>query len=153
MPFPTGWPSTNPSGIRSARIFFEDTATANFEDMAILFIDLANSVVATPVLRAGDERAVVAIGQAPFGGGVAVRDERQLGGAVPSTGIPKAKLFSGSLWISNDSAGGGATLEFSFDGTNVHGKLLPGESRTYRNRYESGIAFRGAGAVFRVEGW
>jgi len=47
----------------------------------------------------------------------------------------------------------GGDLEFSFDGTNVHGKVLgaTGEG-LYQKRHEGGIAVRGTG-TFYVEAW
>lgn len=46
----------------------------------------------------------------------------------------------------------GGDLEFSFDGTNVHGKVLSGQSCVYEKRHEGGIAVRGTG-TFYVEAW
>lgn len=46
-----------------------------------------------------------------------------------------------------------ANVEFSFDGTNVHGIVLAGETKQYQKRHEGGIAVRGAGATFYVEAW
>lgn len=47
----------------------------------------------------------------------------------------------------------GANVEFSFDGTTVHGLVLSGTQTIYQHRYEGGIAIRGAGATFYVEAW
>ena len=46
-----------------------------------------------------------------------------------------------------------ADLEFSFDGTNVHGKITAGTSAIYYNRREGGIYLRGAASVYVVEAW
>ena len=46
----------------------------------------------------------------------------------------------------------GDSLEYSFDGTNVHGHLDPGESDVYFERTEGGIAVRGVG-TFWIEAW
>jgi hypothetical protein len=46
-----------------------------------------------------------------------------------------------------------ADLEFSFDGVNVHGKVLAGTEVVYWDRHESGIALRGLGSVFVLEAW
>lgn len=43
-------------------------------------------------------------------------------------------------------------IEFSFDGTNVHGIVLAGKTNQYQKRHEGGIAVRGAG-TFYVEAW
>lgn len=47
----------------------------------------------------------------------------------------------------------GANVEYSFDGTNVHGLVLSGTQTIYQHRYEGGIAIRGVGATFYVEAW
>ena len=44
-------------------------------------------------------------------------------------------------------------LEISFDGTNVHGKILAGTEVIYWDRHESGIAVRGLNSVFQLEAW
>lgn len=70
-------------------------------------------------------------------------------GTVSSTGY----LFASTIRIVNDETGGGVTLEYSFDGTTVHGNLKPTEEFVYRGRYEAGIAVRGNGANYRIEAW
>jgi hypothetical protein len=44
-------------------------------------------------------------------------------------------------------------LEISFDGVNVHGKVLAGTEVIYWDRHESGIAVRGLNSVFTIEAW
>lgn len=46
-----------------------------------------------------------------------------------------------------------ANVEYSFDGTTVHGLVLAGTQTIYQHRYEGGIAIRGVGATFYVEAW
>lgn len=46
----------------------------------------------------------------------------------------------------------GGDLEYSFDGTTVHGKVLSGSDALYQKRHEGGIAVRGTG-TFYVEAW
>lgn len=46
-----------------------------------------------------------------------------------------------------------ANVTISFDGTNDHGIVLSGTSAEYFDRYEGGIAVKGAGATFYVEVW
>lgn len=46
-----------------------------------------------------------------------------------------------------------ADVEYSFDGTNVHGIVLAGTSSDYWERHEGGIAVRGVGSTFHVEAW
>jgi hypothetical protein len=72
------------------------------------------------------------------------------GTGVASNGTPAPMIWAQTIRICND---GGAALEYSFDGTNVHGKLLAAEQTIFRHRFEAGIAVRGAGAVFRIEAW
>ena len=146
MPFPVGWPPRVTTGIRNIRVFQAGTATANFDDSAYLFIDVtgANTFSVLPVVQSGDDRsryptpAPVAVPPPPTGTG-----ESDLGS-------PKAMIWSSSILIRNT---GGGVLEFSFDGTNVHGSLAASASQVYLGRHEAGIAFRGAGVGFEVEAW
>ena len=46
-----------------------------------------------------------------------------------------------------------APLEISFDGVNVHGRIAAGTEKVYWDRYEAGIAVRGALSVFVIEAW
>jgi hypothetical protein len=50
---------------------------------------------------------------------------------------------------------GANDLEFSFDGTNVHGIVLAGQSADFSNRREAAIAVRGVGGntTFVIEAW
>ena len=47
----------------------------------------------------------------------------------------------------------GGDLQFSFDGTTVHGFVLAGTQATYEKRHEGGISVRGAGVTYHVEAW
>lgn len=139
MPFPAqGWPPRLPSGIRSIRFYKTGTATANFQDNAWLFSEGTTPTTYTPmpVVTPGSN-APVAVPNSTGGGTVSASD-------------PVPMVWSGNIRISND---GGGDLEYSFDGTNVHGKVKANESLAYRNRYEGGISVRGASAVFRIEAW
>jgi hypothetical protein len=69
-------------------------------------------------------------------------------GTVTETGY----LWCSTIRLVNDEAPLGANLEYSFDGTNVHGLLKPEEEFVYRGRAEAGIAVRGS-AAFRCEAW
>ena len=62
--------------------------------------------------------------------------------------IPE-QAWSGSIIIRAETA----DLEFSFDGTNVHGKCPAGKESRYDRRFEGGIYVRGSGSVFSVEAW
>jgi hypothetical protein len=139
MPFPASWPPRVPSGIRSIRFFASGVAAAAFDANAFMFLDGAG---ANPIIPAPN---------VPYGSNAPVVNPLTPTGTGTTTPpIVHPMLWSGNIRICND---GGATLEYSFDGTNVHGRILASESFTYRNRYEAGIAVRGAGAAFRVEAW
>jgi hypothetical protein len=58
-------------------------------------------------------------------------------------------IWSTAIRISNTGA---AALEFSFDGTNVHGSVPAGEIREYTSRIEAGVAVRGL-TDFEIEAW
>lgn len=137
MPFPASWPPRPAGSARSIRFFVTDTATAAFADKGYMFAEDAGAVTYTPlpVVQPGSNAPVVV--PAVSGGGV-------------SYGDPAVQIWANNIRISND---GPAVLEFTFDGTNVHGSLKSGEAVLYRNRCESGIAVRGATAVYRIEAW
>lgn len=145
MAFPDAWPPRVATSVRSIRFFTSGTATANFSDRAFMFLDASNVMTPMPYV--------------PPGGGpsgtnfVAPITPTGTGSQSVSMGITttaKPQLWSGNIRVCND---GGAPLEFSFDGTAIHGRVLPGEQLSYRNRYEAGIAVRGAGVAFRIEAW
>jgi len=157
MAFPTeGWPPRVPSGRRSIRFYQASTATGNFSDNAYLFVDGlgANPFNPLPVVLPGSS-APVAIGDtatpgSPMGSGRAAVDaNRSLPDVSGAQGQPKAAIWSQAIRVVNTSA---ADLEFSFDGTNVHGKVGAGKEVIYRERYEAGICVRGNG-TFWVEAW
>lgn len=138
MPFPPeGWPPRLPTGKRSIRFYVTGTATANFADNAWLFSQQtgANTYTPLPVVKPGSIDPVSVPN--PSGTGRQADD-------------PIAAIWSQTIRICND---GGGVLEYSFDGTNIHGKVLANEAFTYRNRFEAGISVRGASAVFRIEAW
>lgn len=154
MAFPSGWP---PRAASSVRVYIAGTATASFADNAYLFIDVtsANPFLPTPIIPPGDETAIVKVGDlsstgSPMGGGVQPPNLGVPGDGSPAN-VPKPQLFAQTLRIVNE---GGADIEFSFDGANVHGTVKTADGEfIYRNRFEAGIAIRGAGADFRVEAW
>lgn len=142
MAFPATWPPRRPSGTKSLRFYVTDTATANFVDKAYMFAEqtTANPHVPLPNVVPGSNTAVD------------VSNEAGTGLATPSSAGaagPLAQIWAGNIRISVATA----DLEFSFDGVTVQGKVLAGESVIYRQRFESGIAVRGAGAVYRIEAW
>lgn len=152
MAYPEGWPPRPASGARSIRFFVEGTATADFADSAYLFADDpgANTFLPTPYVAPGGEGTLAEVGTnlvggSPMGGG---RDVHDASGGVA---VPHPMIWSHGIAIFND---GGADLEYTFDGTNVAGKVLvTDDPHWYYTRYEAGIAIRGAGAKFRVIAW
>lgn len=134
MPLPTNWPPRVASGRRSIRYYKTAAATANFSDNAYLFIDGVSANTFTPL--------------PPVTGGSTVVPPVPSGTGVASDGSPAAMIWAGTIRV---TAVGG-DIEFSFDATNVHGKVLSGTSAIYRDRFEAGIALRGTGS-FIVEAW
>lgn len=145
MAFPTEWPPRPPSGVRSIRFFKSGTGTANFADNAYMFLDAANTFTPGPYVPPGGGPNGTSFTNPlmPTGTG---SQSVSLGLTNP---VPPM-LWSGTIRLCNDGAG---PLEYSFDGTAIHGRLLAGEEFVYRNRHEAGIALRGAGIAFRVEAW
>lgn len=143
MAFPTPWPPRPPSGIRSIRFFTSGTATANFSDRAYLFIDGSGANPFTPGVPTTTSEGVTNNPLTPTGTG-------SQGVVSQLTASERPLIWSGNIRIFND---GNGDLEFSFDGVNVHGRLLKGEYHMYRNRYEAGISVRGSGHAFRIEAW
>lgn len=142
MAFPASWPPRVSSSVRSIRFYVTDTATANFVDKAYMFAEQAAANVYTPL-------PVIAPGSLTT---INVPDIAGTGLATPSvSGVagPLAQIWSGNIRITATTQ----SLEFSFDGTNVHGLVKAGESVIYRQRYEAGIAVRGNLSVFTIEAW
>jgi hypothetical protein len=145
MPFPTGWPPRPAGNTRSIRFYKSGNATANFADNAFLFIDgvSADTYSKTPVVAPGDLTPVA------FGDGT--KSGTPAGASDNLDPATKPMIWCNTLVICND---GGADLEVSFDGFNVHDKIPIAEKlRICRNRHEAGIAVRGAGAAFRIIAW
>jgi hypothetical protein len=156
MALPVGWPPRPASGLRSIRYYLVGTATANFVDNAFLFADqaTANTYKPLPYVPPGGEGVTVALGDlavsgSPMGGGAdphdAISDPRY-GPPVP---VPHPMLWCRVLRITSTSG----ALEFSFDGVVVHGRVGAGLTVTYQERFEAGVALRGAGAGFVIEAW
>jgi len=151
MPLPAGWPPRPATDRRSIRFFKAGTGTADFADNAYLFSDSvtgANTFVPLPYVQAGSNTPVT-LGGNPSGTGQNMNDANLLA-APGAQEVPKAMIWCQTMRVCNDGSG---VLEFSFDGTNVHGQLKAGESVIYRVRFEAGIALRGNGNAFRVEAW
>jgi hypothetical protein len=157
MALPATWPPRPATGVRSIRFYKTGTGTANFADNAFIFADLAgaNTFLPTPYVAPGGESTTVNIGTtsssgSPMGGGRNAHDavnDPKIGTAVPPP--PPAMIWAHSMRITAVTA----NVEFSFDGTNVHGIVLAGQTGEYFNRHEAGIAVRGTGATFYIEAW
>ena len=134
MPFPASWPPRPASGRHSIRFYATGTATANFADNAFMFINGAGANPFTPLPEVTGGSTVVPA--PPSGTGVA------------SGGTPAPQIWAQTIRV--ESSG---DVEISFDGTNVHGKILAaGGDVIYRNRFECGISIRGSG-TFIIEAW
>lgn len=144
MAFPVGWPPAPATGVKSLRVRIVGSGTADFADNAYLWIDQlsANPYTPLPIVRPGDDlgkpgnTAPHVLATPPIGTGT-------------STDGDKGAIWSSRIAI---AATGGA-LEFSFDGTNIHGIVPAGERYIYDNRFESGICVQGASATFVIEAW
>ena len=143
MPFPAGWPPRVPSGVRNIRFFATGTSTAGFDDNGLLFIDGtgANPFTPLPVVKAGG------------GGGPHVIPPLPAGTGETRPGEVKANIWSEQIRITH--TGGAGSLEFSFDGVNVHGVVEAASPVLLMSRRESGLAIRGNGGTptFRIEAW
>lgn len=160
MAFPVGWPPRPSSGLRSVRVYIAPAgaATGLFSDNAFLFSKVAhaNTFMPTPYVPPGGERVTVNLGTpttmsgSPMGGGQEPTDSnpdpRMNPPVVPP---PVPMLWAKVIRITNL---GGAPLNFSFDGTNVHGVVEANAEHTYWDRYEAGIALQGS-THFVVEAW
>ena len=142
MPFPTGWPPTPPSHVRSLRVRIAGTATASFEDNAYLFSQVVVNnafVPLAPVVEPGSS-AQVTLPPNPSTS------------ASPSVGTPAMDVpmqWASTIVVRNLTAN---PLSFSFDGTNIHGVVPANGTTIMERRYEAGIALSGSGG-FEVEAW
>jgi hypothetical protein len=157
MPFPAGWPPRPATGRPSLRFFRAGLATAAFDANAYLFSDgtAANPYTPLPVVRPGSSDPVH-IGSGPSGTGRAASDaapNTHVGVSGLQQAVPKEMIWSQMIAIYNKGAG---ELQFSFDGTNIHGSVQATERRLFRMRYEAGISIRGVGGStpdFEIEAW
>jgi len=152
--FPDAWPPRPASGRRSIRFFAEGTTTGAWADNAVMFRDGggANTIRPTPYQKPGQQVGALGnreAGGSPMGGRQIPQDAIVGNKLTPPQGAetpPDPMLWAQTLAVSNDGTTGD-TLEITFDGTNIHGKVLNGETRYYRNRFEAGIAVRLSGTA------
>lgn len=154
MAFPEGWPPIQGT-YRSLRVYHGGTSTTNFADNAWLFPPQTDPL---PYVKPGSTDPV-AIGNQTTRTGTPMGGGRNLNDVNPTTSDPALQpppvpvATSRGIYIAND--GGVNNLEFSFDGTNVHGMIPPGGEITFTDMYEAGISVRGVGGgtAFRVIVW
>jgi hypothetical protein len=160
MANPAGWPPRPHSSIRSIRFYVTASATSLFSDNAFLFASggAGSANTYTPLPNPGTANTTVIAAQVePTGTTVVVPSISGTGRADinPQDGSlpPVPMIWSMGIRICNDGTG---DLEYSFDGTNIHGRLKQGEIASYPRRHEAGISIRGVAAAtptFRVEAW
>lgn len=152
MPLPEGFPLRPPSSGRSARVYIRSGAlTADFADNAWVFSQVAGADprVAPPVVEPGSQQ-LVEIGTLT-NPGPATGSLRRSPPGPENARDPVPMLYPRTIVVSND---GGGLLEFSFDGTTVHGRVPAGQRYEYKDRHEGGIAVRGAGVTAcTIEAW
>lgn len=154
MAFPAGWPPRPSSGLRSIRFYATGTATAVFSDNGFLFASGlgANTFQPTPYVPPGGERTQAELGRtdtqagSPMGAGRANQDSNP----DPKLNIPPPPVAM--IWSCGIRVYCAADCDISFDGTNIHGKVLAGTTATFFQRYEAGISIKGSG-VFHIEAW
>ena len=168
MALSEGFPPPRCVGVRSLRVFKEGVvgSGSDFDTIAgtnsFLFYDLDPDYL-DPKIPPGATGTQVTFGSylkpgPPSGGGANPTTHRGAPQGIPNV-APKVAWHSYSISVTNaESGGGGKDLEISFDGVNVHGVVVAGETRTYDVRREAGIALRplGNGAftvAYRVEAW
>jgi len=123
-------------------------------------IGTAGVIAQSPNIRPGDIDTPADLGsiQRPiFAGGSLPRDAPSRKHPAPRPNLDESvkdgQVYSGGLRITAI----GGYLEFSFDGVNVHGRVVaagavPGVG-DYPNRHEAGICVRGTATTFIVEAW
>lgn len=153
MAFPSSWPPRVPSGTRSIRFYLTGTTTVNFSDNAYIFADqtAANTYSPLPYVKPGSRDAVT-VPLTPVGSGRNANDANPDPAAGAVAPPPAKMIWARALRISNTGA---SDLEISFDGVNVHGYIKANTEVQYIDRFEAGIAVRGAGGTgtFRIEAW
>jgi len=171
MAFVDDWPPPRSAGQRNLRVFLEGTAASgsDFDTTGnnSLWANEDPGYVDSAAIPNGKGATTTQVSFGsydkpgpPVGGGAPQNPiNRTDSGAIPNA-APKTPAFHAqNIRIFNDeSAGSGNDLEFSFDGTNVHGKVLAGEVLEYEDRREAGIAIRPASTgaftvAYRIEVW
>lgn len=159
MAFPADWPPRPATSQRSIRFFKEGTTSNDYADNAWMFRDIPNANTLTP------GPAIVPGSSTPATFGTNDRSGTPMGGGRPdprfdvlpgedAASLPKPMLWAQTIQVHNSGAN---PLYLSFDGVNQHGYVPAGQTRTYRNRYEAGIALKsaqvGQATTYYVEAW
>ena len=165
MAFVAGFPARQPSGQTSIRVYISNTtAGTGFNDTgnSFVFIDQAgaNPYTPLPVVEAGDTAAgpsgvktVIPPNPAGTGENYLTDDPaKPVGQGELTQPSAKAYIWADTIRIENTGAN---PLEFSFDGTNVHGIVAAGEYKVYGGRREAAISVRGpsGNTDFIIEAW
>jgi hypothetical protein len=140
----------------------EAVCTNAFGDNAWLFIETAgaNTIDPLPYVKPGSTDPV-AVGDtdragSPMGGRQIIQDAAPVEHENPPATQVQAnypQIWSGAIRIYNAGVG---DLEYSFDGTNVHGYIAANQSEIFPNRFEAGICVRGvsgATPTVHIEAW
>ena len=68
--------------------------------------------------------------------------------------VENVPFLSQGIILTNDNTTGGANIQFSFDGTTLHGTVMPTEVITFDFRHETQIYLRfSAASPFRFWAW
>jgi len=135
--------------VRNIRFYLTGTSTAGFDDNGYLFIDGVGANPYTPL-------PVVAPGAGvsnPADPGPHVIPPLPAGTGESRPNEVKAMIWSAEIRITH--TGGAGSLEFSFDGVNIHGVVEAASPVLLMSRHEAGVAIRGNGGTptFRIEAW
>jgi hypothetical protein len=109
----------------------------------------------TPRVAPGGASTIARVGTLQAGGSPMGSGKGPLNPVTDPYGPPEPMVWSSTLCIANDDTTATNTIEYSFDGVNVHGEVLGGEERKLWWANEAGIAVRlTAGTpTFRITAW
>lgn len=112
-------------------------------------------MIPTPFVQPGGASTQVRVGNRTAGGGPMGTGILNPDPILDPYGSTVPHVFASTILIHNDDGTATNTLEFSFDGINVHGVVRGGEELVLRRRQEAGIAVRlGVGTpAFRIHAW
>lgn len=157
MALPAAWPPRPHSSLKSLRFYVTGVSTANFSDNAYMFASggsgSANTFTPLPSISPAQTISGVTATSptvvVPSIAGTGRADINPNDGSLP----PLPQVWSMGIRICNDGVG---DMEYSFDGTNVHGRVKASEVANFYRRHEAGICWRGVGGAtptVRVEAY